>query len=170
MAFMADALCALANEGTKAPKVTVFAEVTAEAFDRGYTVAGERSMIRGIGPVPVSTVKTLARRGTIKRIARDAHDVTRVKVEGRYIPAKILAAVRARDAECVVPGCHRIDLEIDHILPLEDGGITELRNLCGLCVYHHYLKTHHGYQISGPPGQWSFEPPPPGGKRKRRSK
>lgn len=34
-----------------------------------------------------------------------------------------------------------------------------LDNLARLCSWHHYLKTHRGYRLSGGPGSWRFEGP-----------
>ena len=50
---------------------------------------------------------------------------------------------------CVVPGCDLRDgLEIDHLLPFGEGGITtSLANLVRLCHWHHYLKTHQRHRI-----------------------
>jgi hypothetical protein len=60
----------------------------------------------------------------------------------------------------VVPGCDTRDgLEIDHIVAFAEGGATSLGNLCRLCHWHHYLKTHQGHRLSGEPGHWGWEPP-----------
>src|SRR5205814_5984393 len=65
---------------------------------------------------------------------------------------------------CVVPGCHTRDgLEIDHIVPFAEGGATCLANLCRLCRWHHYLKTHQGCRVTGGPGDWRWELPEPHG-------
>ena len=165
--YMADALVSLVSEPAR--KVVVNVHVDESAFDRGHTVAGERCEIPGVGPIPVSTARKLASQGKTKRLGRRDHDVTRVSHEGRDIPAKLRSAVEARDQVCVVPGCDvRVGLEIDHIIPIAEGGKTCLSNLCRACAFHHYLKTHHGWQIHGPPGQWTLIPPPPGWKPKRR--
>ncbi|MEA2827822.1 MAG: endonuclease, partial [Actinomycetota bacterium] len=50
-------------------------------------------------------------------------------------------------------------LEIDHIRPIAAGGRTELVNLCRLCRFHHYLKTHHRWQISRQGSRWLWEGP-----------
>ena len=51
------------------------------------------------------------------------------------------------------------DLEIDHIRPVAAGGRSELANLCRLCRFHHYLKTHHGWRISRAGKRWLWEGP-----------
>lgn len=39
------------------------------------------------------------------------------------------------------PGPLRLSAEIDHIVPLKQGGTNERANLQGLCKHHHSLKT-----------------------------
>jgi 5-methylcytosine-specific restriction endonuclease McrA len=86
--------------------------------------------------------------------------VLRVAHLGRVIPAKVRTALVERDRCCVVPGCAvDSDLEIDHIRPIAAGGPTELANLCRLCRFHHYLKTHHGWRISRAGKRWLWEGP-----------
>ncbi len=168
-AYLADALVLLLSEGSRAPKVTVNLHVDEAAFDRGHTVAGERCEISGVGPVTVATARALALKGSVKRLGRRDHDVTRVAHHGKDIPAKLRSAIEARDEVCVVPGCDMaVGLEIDHIVPREHGGLTCSENLCRLCKYHHWQKTHHGWIIAGPPGGWTWTPPPPGWKGTRR--
>ena len=93
----------------------------------------------------------------MKLLEMDGVDVQRVAHAGRTIPAALRTALEARDVTCAVPGCNkRRDLEIDHLLPIADGGTTSLENLVRLCRWHHAQKTHHGWRLEGPPGdrQW----------------
>ena len=59
-----------------------------------------------------------------------------------------------------MPGC-RINryLEIDHIVPVAEGGQTTFENLARLCKFHHYLKTHHGWRLGGTPGARTWTGP-----------
>ena len=50
-------------------------------------------------------------------------------------------------------------LEPHHRLPWAEGGPTQLDNLARLCSWHHYLKTHQRYRLSGRPGEWSWSGP-----------
>jgi hypothetical protein len=75
----------------------------------------------------------------------------------------------------VVPGCDVANgLEIDHWdIPFAEGGPTRLSNLARLCHHHHYLRTHQGFELTGGPGKWHWEPPStpkPGSNRKRPTK
>lgn len=43
---------------------------------------------------------------------------------------------------CAIKGCLRLASDVDHIVPLGQGGAElDRRNLQGLCAYHHALKS-----------------------------
>jgi hypothetical protein len=50
-------------------------------------------------------------------------------------------------------------LEIDHVVPLEEHGRTELDNLWRLCSHHHRLKTYEGWKVVGRNGTRDLVPP-----------
>ena len=66
------------------------------------------------------------------------------------IPDRLREFIVARDRTCRFPGCaRRADrCQIDHAQPWDDGGSTSPDNLGALCVRHHQLKTHAGWQIT----------------------
>ncbi len=155
-AYAADALLGFAS-GQQAPRSVVHVEVDRAAFERGRVEPGERCVIRGVGPVPVAVARRMAREGLVKILERDGVEVTRVAHAGRTIPAHLRTALEARDPTCVVPGCDvRTGLEIDHIVPLAQGGWTRMDNLARLCRYHHGEKTHRGWRLRGRPGNWTW--------------
>ncbi len=55
----------------------------------------------------------------------------------------------ARDGTCRFPECNRAahNCQIDHAIAWDDGGASEVSNLGALCVRHHQLKTHGGWEI-----------------------
>ena len=61
----------------------------------------------------------------------------------------------------VTPGCAVArGLENDHYqIDFIKDGPTEMWNLCRLCHWHHHLKTHAGYAITGGPGGWEWSAP-----------
>jgi len=166
-AYLADALVAMARaaptgSGTarSLPRASVHVRVDHTAFRRGHVEPGETCEIAGIGPIPVASARALAADAVISAIVCDGVDVKAVAHLGRSIPAHVRTALIARDLVCVVPGCHTRDgLEIDHIVAFADGGVTGLSNLCRMCRWHHSLKTHQGYRLTGGPGDWGWEPP-----------
>jgi len=56
----------------------------------------------------------------------------------------------ARDRVCRFPGCGRSAefCQIDHATSWDDGGASDASNLGALCVRHHQLKTHGGWDIT----------------------
>ena len=93
-------------------------------------------------------------------LVRDGDDVTAVSSPRRTIPAKLRRALEAQYPTCGVEVCTNDQfLEIDHIVPIEDGGLTELCNLWRICTHHHALKTHAGWRVVGEPGNWDLVPP-----------
>lgn len=56
----------------------------------------------------------------------------------RTIRANILAA----QPLCSAPGCRELATELDHIVPVSQGGaVWDEENLAGLCTAHHAAKT-----------------------------
>ena len=174
-AYAADALVQMAkhtascdkNPSGCGPKAVVNIRVDHSALVRGSARAGETCEIAGVGPVCVDTVKSLAQDAYLKAVIHDATDVLAISHMGRTIPARLRSAITERDPECVVPRCHNNRfLEIDHVIPLHEGGLTKLDNLARLCCAHHDQKTYRGWRLQGTPGNWQWlapqggEPPP----------
>jgi hypothetical protein len=158
-AYAADALVALASEGPCKP-VQISAVVDSAALARGHTDPGERCEITGVGPVPVTTARALLSDSVVSVLVRDGDDITAVSRPTRTIPAKLRKALEARDPTCPVQGCANDQfLEIDHIVPLAEGGRTELANLWRPCSHHHDLKTYFGWKVVGENGDRDLVPP-----------
>ena len=165
-AYAADALVALASEGPCKP-VEIRVTVDSAALARGHTKSGERCEITGVGPAPVSTARAMLDDASVAVITRDGDDVTAVSRPTRTIPSKLRRALEARYPTCAVSTCANDQfLEIDHIVPLEDHGRTEIDNLWRLCSHHHRLKTYQGWKFVGRSGTRDLVPPddpdPPG--------
>ncbi len=173
-AVAADALVEMARAATcsqpgdplrPTPAAVIHVRVDHAALERGHTKPGEVCEVPGVGPVTVGWVQSLLPDAVVAALLVEDGEVLKVAHLGRVIPAKVRTALVERDRVCVVPNCSADrDLEIDHIRPLAAGGRTELANLCRLCRFHHYLKTHHGWRISRAGKRWLWEgthgPPP----------
>jgi hypothetical protein len=158
-AYAADALVVLASEGPRKP-VEVRVSVDSAALARGHTENGERCEIAGVGPVPVTTARALLDDAAVTVMTRSGDDVTAVSSPKRTIPTKLRRALEARHPTCGVPGCANDQfLEIDHVVPLEAHGRTELDNLWRLCSHHHRLKTYGGWIVVGQNGDRDLVPP-----------
>ena len=160
-AYAADALVELASGSSKSPRAVVHVLVDHETYATGRASAGSRCEIPGIGRIPPATARALAGDAIIKALVTNGTDVQAVTHLGRTIPARVRSALEVRDPTCVVPTCHvRHGLEIDHYrTAYADGGPTTIDNLARLCGFHHYLKTHCGYRLSGQPGSWKWITP-----------
>jgi hypothetical protein len=142
------------------PTTVVHVRVDYDALVRGHLEEGELCEIPGIGPIPVEVARRLAVDSILSVLVTDGVDVTAVAHAGRTIPAALRRALLERDQTCCVPGCDiREALEIDHIHPVAEGGITSLENMVRLCHWHHYLKTHHRHRIERSAGEWRWIPP-----------
>lgn len=146
--------------GNRRAPAQVNVHVDYPALARGHALDGEMCEITGLGPIPVSLARSLAQDAMLRLIVTGTHDVMAITSQRRYIPAPLRAAVVARDRTCVVPSCHATHhLEIDHTTDFALGGPTALANLARLCRYHHALKTHCAWTLTGRPGTWTFQPP-----------
>jgi hypothetical protein len=125
----------------------------------------------GIGPVPVAMARDLVNDAFVRLVFHRAGDIRAVSHLGRTIKASLRTAVVERDRHCVVPGCRvSSGLEIDHTLPITEGGPTELDNLALLCHHHHHLKSYGGWTLArtgtteDSTPKWSFTPDAPFGQ------
>ncbi len=163
-AYRADALVDLVTAGAPAgtgPQALVKLRVDLAALRRGALAPGECCEIPGIGPVPLGVARELMGDAVLEAFIASGSDVQGLCHLGRTLPARLKAAVEARDPCCVVPGCGKTYLlEIDHCkIPFAEGGPATLDNLARLCRHHHRLKTHRGYQLLGGPGHWIWRAP-----------
>jgi hypothetical protein len=141
----------------------VIVRINHAALVRGTCRPGERCEIEGIGPVSVAAVRSMMPDAFVAAVVTDGVDIRGVAHLGRSVTAIQRTALYARDRECVVPGCHvTTRLEIDHVEEWAATHVTRLDALARLCHYHHFLKTHDGWRLHGPPGQWTFTPPDAG--------
>ncbi len=149
------------------PPATVIALVDHAALLRGYVQGDECCRIKGIGPVPVSTVRAMLGDAFLAAVVADGVDIRSVVHVGRRPLAAQLTALYARDRTCVVPGCHAEDhLEAHHVKSWSTTKVTTLDDLALICPHHHDLASYQGWTLQGRPGQWTWRPPsggiPPG--------
>lgn len=163
-ALAADALVELCRgtdaEGKRVrPRVNINVRVDSSAWTRGRTEPGEICEVDGAGPIPVSVAERLAE-GRVNPVDLNSAEVVSISTTSRYITAPLRRALIVRDPTCVVAGCYeRDELEIDHVEERGNGGPTSLSNLCRLCRYHHGLKTHRGWKLTGSGNSRSLLPP-----------
>lgn len=168
-AYEADALVAMAKSATSGdgnsgggPRAVINVRVDRAALLRGHAEAGEVCEIDGIGPVPVATVKAAAHDAILRALLVDGDKVIDAKAAGRNVTAGQRRAIAERDRYCVVPGCDQErQLQIHHLVAVEDLGPTVLENLGKVCPWHHDQITHRGATLTGPYPDWVYQPAPP---------
>jgi hypothetical protein len=178
--YRADALVRLADTagsgdaagGGGRPMPHVLVRVDAAALLRGAVRGAEVCEIRGVGPVPVATARTLLGDGFFTLLVTDGVDVRTVTSTTRTVPRALRVALAERDPGCVVPGCPVSDhLQIDHWrVDFAKGGPTRLDNLARVCGPHHAMKTNAGWRLAGGPGRWRWLPPKDGPTRPGRTR
>ncbi len=158
-AYAADALMVLCEKSTSKhssesggrstrPNAVMNIRIDIDALKRGHTEHGEICEISGVGPIPVATATEYLGEAFLKLLVIDGTDIRTIAHMGRALPAKLRTAVEERDRVCQVPTCDvTLGLEIDHIIPFAEGGVTSLENLVRLCKRHHLQKTHDGYRL-----------------------
>jgi hypothetical protein len=101
--------------------------------------------IVGYGPVPTSTVREAVKDAFVKAVTHDGVDIRSVAHYGRgYTATQITALVLGDPPEfqgmvCVDCG-NRMGVEIDHLDPVANGGITCVTNSEGRCKTCHRAK------------------------------
>ncbi|MFM8310360.1 MAG: DUF222 domain-containing protein, partial [Ilumatobacteraceae bacterium] len=103
------------------------------------------------GRIPAHVVRRLAENASIERIV---HAGSRVLDHGRAVRLATddqYRALVARDGGCRWPGCDKPAswCEVDHLVPWQLGGRTDLDNLVLLCAAHHTEKHRAGTVIVG---------------------
>ncbi len=163
MVQMADDSAEVATNasGNRAP-TTVIVRVDHAALVRGTRRrAGETCEIAGIGPVPATVARKLADDSILKVLVHDTTDVHAISHAGRTIPARLRTALEELFPECCIEGCHTDrHLEIDHNIPIAEGGPTALWNLTRPCHHHHDHKHTHNLRIVGEGTRRHLEPAP----------
>lgn len=92
----------------------------------------------------------------IRAVLRGPSELLELGRKVRTATAAQRTALAVRDGGCIVPGCGRPPkwCEAHHIVAWEDGGATDLSNLCLLCRYHHSLMSR-GWSVGGSPGAFT---------------
>jgi hypothetical protein len=160
-AFLLMALSATPFSNRLPDKAVIRIRVDLSALLRGYALPGETCEIPGAGPFPVVMVRELLGDSILQLVLTDGINVTTIVKKSRHIHDAIRIALEERDATCIVDGCEAAEnLERDHWrVDFIDGGETKLDNLCRLCAWHHYAKTHLHWRVAGGPGNWQYVPP-----------
>jgi len=110
------------------------------------SAAAARLLWDTLGPNPALTptaVRRLASDARLQFILTEGSEVLGVAAPVTTIPAKVRAAVHARDQGCRFPGC-RVPItqtDLHHVVGRAAGGHTTVDNLVAICRRHHTAVT-----------------------------
>jgi hypothetical protein len=139
----------------------VIVRVDLPALLRGRAAGDETCEIAGLGPIPVSVVRSWMENAFLAAIVTKGTEITKVVHLGRKFTSEQRTALQWRDPICARKGCdNRLGLQYDHFEDWADTHTTRVdagRRFCPPC---HRLKTL-GWTVSDPDvdGQCTFTPP-----------
>jgi hypothetical protein len=158
----ADALVLLAETflaGTRAdgtprrarPRILVACELQDLVGEVTSRTARLLTAIHGANPaVTQEALRRLASDADLQLIITDHGQTVGVTAPTSTIPARVRAAVAARDQGCRFPGC-RMPIQFTdchHVKPREDHGPTIISNLVALCRRHHTAVTEGRWKLT----------------------
>jgi len=147
--FLADALDRVTSgAGTSRGKTELVVVVSHEVTRRGWTdvTDGEVCKVPGIGPVAAEVAKEIASDAFLSGVVFDGTDLRQMRRWTRHIPAAVRVALSLGEPpgfdgpKCVDCG-RRLNLEVDHLVPVAAGGDTSLPNSGWRCDDCHDDKT-----------------------------
>lgn len=119
------------------------ATLACESNEPGVTTWGDL--------VPAPTVRQIAGHAIVRDVLVNGTEVLAVGRTRRLATTAQWLALIARDGGCRWPGCHLPAewCDVDHFVPWEHGGSTNLDNLWLLCRHHHTEKHLPGARTEG---------------------
>jgi hypothetical protein len=156
---MADGLTNLASAyakgevsgGREAPQMTI---TMTEASRIGLS---NEPALTDLGTrIPAHEARRLAAIAEIRRVVMVGSAVIDLGRSYRAASSHQYQALVARDGGCVWPGCTAPAAwcEVDHIVPWESGGRTDLSQMALLCPHHHRERHRPGVYIEGDASSW----------------
>ncbi|MFC0672590.1 HNH endonuclease signature motif containing protein [Brachybacterium hainanense] len=109
----------------------------------------DRCGIEGAGPIEPTTVQRLTCTGRIAALVTDGDgEVLRLGRMRRLASPAQRRALRAVQKTCQYPGCHQSrHLDVHHLTPWSDGGLTDVEDLVLLCRRHHVMVHEGGLRL-----------------------
>jgi hypothetical protein len=138
-----------------------------DLFDRAGIPAEQRegwsARILGGGPIGQAALRELMEQANLQFVVTsDEGEPLYVGRAKRLATAAMLVALLARAGRgCEFPGCHASHhrSHAHHIVWWEDGGRTDVPNLCLLCPHHHRLLHKAGFTLARGPTGLEFRRP-----------
>jgi hypothetical protein len=143
------------TDSIDAPRPEVSLVIRADAPDRAVTSDGTHlpdAVSRLFSCDPDLTVVSVDDAGVPLHVGRSS----RLATPGQR------RALRVRDGGCIFPGCDAPPgwCDAHHVIHWDDGGRTDLDNLCLLCRRHHSITHRNGWSMhTGPDGTFTWTTP-----------
>jgi 5-methylcytosine-specific restriction endonuclease McrA len=101
--------------------------------------------------IGVNRIRQLIDNAELRRVVRGNGEILEVGRGIRLATDAHYQALVARDGCCRWPGCTTPAryCDVDHFIPWEAGGTTNLDNLWLLCAFHHHQKHRSDIRVSG---------------------
>ncbi|MFN8024223.1 MAG: DUF222 domain-containing protein [Acidimicrobiales bacterium] len=129
-------------------RATLLIGATAETMaglsdEPGWTSYGDR--------IPADVLRVLAENAIIRRIVHAGNTIIELGDKVRFATDAQFQALMMRDGGCRVDQCSipAAWCEVDHLVPVSEGGTSDLINMALLCSHHHHLKHAPGVQVIG---------------------
>ena len=124
--------------------ITMTAATFAGADDEPATTAGGDH-------IPAHIARQIAENAALQRVVNVGGRVLDLGRGVRFATTDQYRALVVRDGGCRWPGCHipAAWCDIDHVVPWERGGTTDLSNLVMWCRHHHNVKHRPGVTVHG---------------------
>lgn len=143
--------------------VTILIRTTENAAAGGPagTVSGVATTSRGDLLSPRALARMSGDASIVPVVSDPGGAVLRLGREKRLATRAQRLALAARDGGCCFPGCDRPPSwsEVHHVTPWQDGGATDLDNLCMLCRHHHRNIEVSDWQLRMRDGVPEWTPP-----------
>lgn len=134
--------------------------VDLDTLMRGVPLDGELCQIDGFGPIPVSVVEDLIRRGSFVATVLMSHQkVIGVHHQRRRPNAYQQTALDFLYPTCAAAGCTARTCQADHRIDWAKTHHTVLDELDLLCRHHHDLKTRNNWSLVDGLGKRPFVSP-----------
>ena len=132
--------------GREKPTILITIDALSFAGDTnepGVTAHGDR--------IPAHVVRHLAEQANLQRVLHAGAMILDLGREVRFATDAQYRALVARDGSCRWLECHipAAWCEVDHLVPFEDGGRTDIDEMVLWCSHHHHEKHRPGVQVLG---------------------
>ena len=134
--------------------VDVVLDIRSLVGDPRFDVAGIRAELTRTGEAPKHVLEEFMCDASWRRLITDGPNIVlNYGTATPSIPTGLRRAIQRRDRCCRFRGCNRSWqwCDVHHLLPVNEGGPTNERNLALVCRFHHRLIHQAGWRLEWDP-------------------